>query len=48
MPFWKFAQLFRFLHFTNNKIMNKDDNRIYKLRNIINYLNEKFLSVCTS
>lgn len=35
-----------FLHFTGNKTMNKDD-KLNKIRNVIDYLNEKFLQLYT-
>lgn len=47
MPFWRFVQLSRFLHFTNNEVVDKND-RMCKLRSIIDYLNEKFESIYTA
>lgn len=47
MPFWRFAQLSRFLHFTNNEVVDKNDDRLCKLRSIIDYLNEKFKTIYT-
>ena len=44
MSLRRFAQLSRFLHFSNNEVGNKDD-RLCKLRVIIDYLNEKFISI---
>ncbi|XP_015175258.1 PREDICTED: piggyBac transposable element-derived protein 4-like, partial [Polistes dominula] len=42
----RFTQLSHFLHFSNNEVVDKDD-CLCKLRNIIDYLNEKFTSIYT-
>lgn len=46
MPLRRFTQLSHFLHFSNNEDGDKDD-RLSKLRIIIDYLNEKFISIYT-
>lgn len=33
-----------FLHFTNNEVVDKADDHLYKLWHIIDYLNEQFKS----
>ena len=43
MPFKRFFLISRFLHFSDNEAANKED-RICKIRNIVEYLNSKFLS----
>lgn len=49
MPCWRFAQLSRFLHFTNNEVVDSNNNndRLWKLRSIIDYFNEKFKTIYT-
>lgn len=46
MPFRRFAQLSHLLHFSNNEVENKDD-RMCKLRVIIDHLNKQFISIYT-
>ncbi|XP_015185810.1 PREDICTED: piggyBac transposable element-derived protein 4-like [Polistes dominula] len=46
MPLLRFMQLSHFLHFSNNEVVDKND-RLCKIRNIIDYLNEKFTSIYT-
>lgn len=41
MPLWRFTQLTRFLHFSNNEEADTSD-RLNKISNIINYLNGQF------
>lgn len=46
--FWKrFGDLHNscFLHFTNNEVVDKADDHLYKLWYIIDYLNEQYLRV---
>nr|XP_033335544.1 piggyBac transposable element-derived protein 4-like [Megalopta genalis] len=47
MPYWRFAQISRFLHFTDNEVVNDNDDRLCKVRSVIDYFNEKFQNICT-
>ncbi|XP_050452209.1 piggyBac transposable element-derived protein 4-like [Cataglyphis hispanica] len=47
MPFWRFSQLSRFLHFSNNDVEDHNNDRLWKLRSIIDYFNEKFKTIYT-
>jgi hypothetical protein len=44
MPFRRFFLISRFLHFSDNESVIRDD-RIYKIRPVVEYLNRKFLSL---
>nr|XP_003706754.1 PREDICTED: piggyBac transposable element-derived protein 4-like [Megachile rotundata] len=48
MPFWRFSQLSRFLHFSNNDVEDHNNDRLWKLRSIIDYFNDKFKTIYTS
>lgn len=47
MPYWRFAQISRFLHFTDNEVANDNDDRLCKVRSVIDYFNEKFQNIYT-
>lgn len=47
MPFKRFRQISRFLHFSDNEIADSND-RFQKVRPIINLWNEKFKEIYTS
>lgn len=44
MPLRGFFQLTRFLHFANNNVTD-NNNKLHKVRSMINYFNEKFKDV---
>lgn len=41
------SQLSRFLHFTNNDVEDNNNDRLWKLRSIIDYFNQKFKTIYT-
>ena len=47
MPFKRFRQILRFLHFSDNETADSND-RFRKVRSIINLWNEKFKEIYTS
>ncbi|KAK2578546.1 hypothetical protein KPH14_012575 [Odynerus spinipes] len=42
MPYWRFAQILRFLRFTDNEVAKDNDDRLCKVRSVRDYFNEKF------
>ncbi|XP_043485876.1 piggyBac transposable element-derived protein 4-like [Polistes fuscatus] len=46
MPYRRFLQISRFLHFANNKVVNRSD-KLSKIKPVINYLNQKFQEIYT-